>query len=102
MATNAEQRERLLSDMRAVMGDVEELLTLSKDQAGEGVARLRQRVQERLAQTKDHLAEMQVDAIGRVRAAGTAADDFVHDKPWPAIGLAAGIGMLVGLLIGRR
>ena len=35
-------------------------------------------------------------------AAGHAADDYVHEHPWKAIGAAAGVGMIIGLLIGRR
>jgi ElaB/YqjD/DUF883 family membrane-anchored ribosome-binding protein len=102
IATPAEQRQRLMEDLRAVIADAEALLALSKDQAGEGAAKLRERVQDRLVQARSHLAEFQDNAVERVRAAGVAADDFVHDKPWPSIGLAAGIGVLVGLLIGRR
>jgi ElaB/YqjD/DUF883 family membrane-anchored ribosome-binding protein len=40
--------------------------------------------------------------VARAKAAGHAADDYVHDHPWKAIGAAAGIGMIIGLLIGRR
>ncbi len=97
-----EQRGRLMEDLKAVIADAEELLSLSKDQAGEGAARLRERVQERLLRARDRLGDIQEDAFERARAAGLAADDFVHDKPWPAVGLAAGVGLLVGLLIARR
>jgi ElaB/YqjD/DUF883 family membrane-anchored ribosome-binding protein len=37
-----------------------------------------------------------------IRQAGHAADDFVHEKPWVSIGVAAGVGLIIGLLIGRR
>jgi ElaB/YqjD/DUF883 family membrane-anchored ribosome-binding protein len=97
-----EQRGRLMEDLKAVIADAEELLSLSKDQAGEGAARLRERVQERLLRARDRLGDIQADTFERARAAGLAADDFVHDKPWPAVGLAAGVGLLVGLLIARR
>ncbi len=36
------------------------------------------------------------------RAAANSGDAFVHEKPWAAIGVAAGVGLLIGLLIGRR
>jgi len=98
----ADSRDRLLEDLRAVIADAEELLTLSKDQAGEGAQRLRERVQERLLRARDRLGDIQEGAFERAKAAGVAADDFVHERPWPSIGLAAGVGLLVGLLIGRR
>ena len=56
----------------------------------------------RLQQAKDNLLQLQEAALARARAAGHAADDYVHDNPWTAVGTAAGIGLLVGLLIGRR
>jgi ElaB/YqjD/DUF883 family membrane-anchored ribosome-binding protein len=33
---------------------------------------------------------------------GRVADDYVHDNPWRSVGVAAGFGFIVGLLIGRR
>ena len=59
-------------------------------------------MQERLQQAKGRLHDLQDAAVARARAAGHAADDYVHEHPWKAIGAAAGIGMIVGLLIGRR
>ena len=48
------------------------------------------------------LLHLQETALARAKAAGHVADEYVHDNPWRAIGAAAGIGLLVGLLIGRR
>lgn len=98
----ADRRQRLVEDLKAVIADAEELLGLSATEAGEGAVRLRERVQERLAHVKEQLADAQDSALERARAAGRVADDFVHDRPWQALGAAAGIGLLLGLLIGRR
>jgi ElaB/YqjD/DUF883 family membrane-anchored ribosome-binding protein len=38
----------------------------------------------------------------RARAAMRATDEYVHDNPWQALGVAAGVGFLLGYLIGRR
>ena len=65
-------------------------------------AELRDRVQASLARARAGLADAQDAAISRARAAGRAADDYVHDNPWRSIGTAAGFGLLIGLLIGRR
>lgn len=98
----AAQKDRLMSDLRLVIADAEELLRLTADQAGHGVAEIRGRVEGRLQQAKAELASLQDAAIARAKAAGHAADEFVHENPWKAIGVAAGIGLVVGLLIGRR
>lgn len=97
-----EQRERLMSDLKAVITDAEELLSLTADQAGEGAVKLRERIQARLMAAREQLLDAQHSAMAHAKAAGQAADHYVHDKPWQAIGIAAAVGIVVGLLIGRR
>jgi ElaB/YqjD/DUF883 family membrane-anchored ribosome-binding protein len=40
--------------------------------------------------------------MDQARDAARATDDYVHDNPWQAIGVAAAVGFLVGLVISRR
>lgn len=96
------QKDKLMADLRIVIADAEELLRLGAEQTGAGVAEWRGRVEARLAQAKASLAELQQSAVAKAKAVGHAADDYVHENPWKAIGAAAGIGLVVGLLIGRR
>jgi ElaB/YqjD/DUF883 family membrane-anchored ribosome-binding protein len=96
------QTDKLMADLRLVVADAEELLRTTAGQAGEGAAELRAKVQASLARARDSLAQAQDAAIAKARAAGRAADDYVHENPWRSIGVAAGFGLLVGLLIGRR
>lgn len=98
----AAQTDKLMADLRLVVSDAEELLRSTADNAGAGAAELRDRVQASLARARAGLADAQDAAISRARAAGRAADDYVHDNPWRSIGIAAGFGLVVGLLIGRR
>ena len=96
------QKDKLLSDLRVVIADAEQLLRMTADQAGEIAAEVRSRVQARMNQAKADLVHLQEVAIVKAKAAGHAADEFVHENPWKAIGIAAGAGMLLGLLISRR
>ena len=96
------QRDKLMADLRLVIADTEELLRITAGQTGEQAKELRNRMQARLEQAKAGLAHMQDVAVARAKAAGHAADEYVHDNPWKAIGAAAGIGLIAGLLIGRR
>jgi ElaB/YqjD/DUF883 family membrane-anchored ribosome-binding protein len=96
------QKDKLMSDLRLVIADAEELLRLTADQAGEGTAELRGRVQGRLQQAKAELTHIQDMAVAKVKAAGLASDEFIHENPWRSIGVAAGVGLVIGLLIGRR
>ena len=96
------QREKLVTDLRNVIHDAEDLLKMSAGEVGAEAVATRERVRLRLVQAKDSLMQLQETAVERAKAAGRKADDYVHDHPWPSIGIAAGVGVLVGLLIGRR
>lgn len=96
------QKDKLMADLRVVISDAEELLRLGAEQTGASAVEWRARVEARLAKAKISLTDLQETAVAKVKAAGHAADDFVHDSPWKAIGAAAGMGLVIGLLIGRR
>ena len=95
-------RDKLMADLRVVVADAEELLKLTAGELSEGTAGLRQRLQERITQARQKLVELQASATESVKAAGQAADDYVHEHPWRAVGIGAGVGLVVGLLLGRR
>lgn len=96
------QRDKLMADLRLVIADTEELLRVTAGQAGDQAKELRGRMQVRLDEAKASLLHLQDVAVKKVQQAGHAADEFVHENPWKAIGAAAGIGLIAGLLIGRR
>ncbi|GIX26776.1 DUF883 family protein [Pelomicrobium sp.] len=96
------QRDKLMADLKVVLADAEELLKLTASQAGERVSAARERVQASLEKAKVRLAELEGLAAERTRIAAKATDEFVHEHPWKAVGIAAGVGLIVGLLIGRR
>lgn len=98
----AAQADRLMSDLKVLIADAEALLKSSSGDVGEAVASARSRIEARLDDAKAHLLQLQQEAAQRAKAAGRAADDYVHEHPWQAVGMAAGIGLVVGLLIGRR
>ena len=100
--TSTVQKDRLMNDLRVVIADAEELMRTTAGEAGEGAAEARGRMLARLQSAKDNLVHLQDAAVAKAKAAGVAADDYVHGNPWRAIGAAAGVGLVVGLLIGRR
>lgn len=95
-------KDKLMNDLRVVINDAQELLKATADQAGEGAAEVRGQVQARMNQAKADLARLQESALARAKAAGHAADEFVHVNPWKSISMAAGVGIVVGLLASRR
>jgi|SRR5690242_90702 ElaB/YqjD/DUF883 family membrane-anchored ribosome-binding protein len=95
-------KDKLVADFKVVVADAEELLRATAGQAGDKLVEARGRIQDHLASAKASLAEAQAVVIDKAKAVGNSADDYVHDNPWRSVGIAAGVGLLVGLLIGRR
>jgi ElaB/YqjD/DUF883 family membrane-anchored ribosome-binding protein len=95
-------KEKLIDDLKVVAHDVEELLKATATQTGEKIAAARARAEESLRGAQRHLFEAGDEAAARTRAAADAADDYVRDNPWQAVGVAAGVAFIIGYLIGRR
>jgi len=94
--------QKLKQDLRAVVVDAEDLLKATASQTGERVDKIRAHAEESLRQARVRLEESG-EALGQqARAAALSVDDLAHRQPWAAAGIAAGIGLLVGLLISRR
>lgn len=103
MSTSAiDAQEQLVSDIKSAISDAEEMLEATAGQTGEKVATLRARIQERLRAARARLVEAEEALLEKSRAAARATDAYVHESPWTAIGVAAGIGFVVGLALGRR
>ena len=94
--------EKLVSDFKAVVADTEELLRLTADQTGDKAVEVRARLREKLAGAKVKLQELEAAVIEKTKAAARATDEYVHENPWKAVGVAAGAGFLLGLLPNRR
>jgi ElaB/YqjD/DUF883 family membrane-anchored ribosome-binding protein len=103
MSNNTDiSREKLASDLRVVIADAEELLRATAGQMGEKAVIARERIQESLRVAKDKLARAEDVVIDKTKAAARATDDYVHDHPWGAVGIAAAVGLVIGMLISRR
>ena len=98
----ADQNHRLVNDLRVVISDAEELLRCTAGDVSVGASEMRSRIQASLQQAKANVLQLQEAAVAKAKAAGVAADDYVHESPWKAIGAAACVGLALGVLIGRR
>ena len=95
-------KERVIRDFKAVVVDTEELLKATANQTGERITAARAHMEESLAATKKQLADLEENVIEKTKAAAQATDQLVHENPWQAIGIAAVVGFLLGMLITRR
>jgi ElaB/YqjD/DUF883 family membrane-anchored ribosome-binding protein len=99
---NTVSSHQLTADLKAVVNDAEALLKATAGDAGAKLSGVRDRLEESLKVTRARLAEMEDAVIAQTRAAAKATDQYVHENPWPSIGIAAAAGLVLGVLIGRR
>jgi ElaB/YqjD/DUF883 family membrane-anchored ribosome-binding protein len=95
-------KEKLAEDLRIVISDAEELLRITAGQAGEKFAATRQKMQDSLQRARAELTEVEEVLVDQGKKAARVADEYVHSNPWQSVGIAAGIGVIIGLLISRR
>jgi len=95
-------KEKLVADLKIVIADAEELLRATAAQAGEKVSAARERIQASLATAKVKLTEAERALLEKTKLAAKATDQYVHENPWRAVGIAAVAGLVLGVLISRR
>ena len=94
--------DKLLSDLQTVIEDAEALLQATASQTGEKIEAVRSRARASVQQARERLSEVRKTAAEQARQAAESADEYVYKNPWQAVGIAAGIGLLLGVLINRR
>jgi len=92
----------LMDDLRTVVQDTEVLLRATEGQIGEKADDARRRVQAALESARTRLKAMQGSAAEVSDEAVKATEAYVRENPWQAVGIAAGVGLVLGLLISRR
>jgi ElaB/YqjD/DUF883 family membrane-anchored ribosome-binding protein len=101
-APNEVTTDQLLADLKTVMDDAEALLRATSSQTGEKIQEVRARAEESLRQAKARLSSIEDEALRRAREVADATDEYVRENPWQSVGIAAGVGLLLGLLLARR
>lgn len=99
--THSVNKNVLIEDTKLLLSDAQEILLLIADQTSESVTDLRFRLEDKITKYKKDLARLQDAAVAKVTEVGRATDDYVHHEPWKAIGIAAGIAFVVGVLLCR-
>jgi ElaB/YqjD/DUF883 family membrane-anchored ribosome-binding protein len=94
--------DQLVDDLTAVIRDAENLLRATAAQTGDKVQEIRARAEESVRQAKERLAGIEDEALRHARVLAGEADEYVRGNPWQAVGIAAGIGLVLGVLMMRR
>lgn len=94
--------DQLIGEFKALMADAEALIQATEGHADGAIGSIRSRALETIAGAKESLSGIEGQLADKAKAAAASADDFVHRNPWEAVGVAAGLGLLIGLFIRRR
>lgn len=95
-------QEILMADFQALVSDTERLLEHTATLAGDQADELREQIHDSLLKARETLQLTEDSLRQRGQAAVTAAEDYVQSNPWQSVGIAAGVGFLIGLLATRR
>lgn len=93
-------KQQLLNDFNAVVSETENLLKSLANEGGERAQALRTKLEQSLRSAKDKLIDLEEVVVAKTRAAARSTDEYVHDNPWKSVGIAAAIGLVIGIALG--
>ena len=94
--------DQIEADVRKAVSGAEDMLTQAASATGDKAAELRTQALNQLKALRERMNDAQEAALRQSKAAARATDEYVHENPWRSILAAASVGVVVGLLIGRR
>ncbi|CAB3771242.1 DUF883 family protein [Paraburkholderia humisilvae] len=94
-------KQKIVEDLSVLLTDSEEMLRLATALPGEGVDALRERLRAHVDTLRAALADAQVAAQRGYRSVTVQTERYVRHNPWQALGAAAGVGFLLGVLVAR-
>ncbi len=94
--------EDFIDSVKESLDDAEKLLREAASSTGDKATELRENAMLALRRTRETLYDTQDALLERGRRAARVTDDYVHDNPWQAIGMAGLAGVMIGALICRR
>jgi ElaB/YqjD/DUF883 family membrane-anchored ribosome-binding protein len=94
--------DALVDEFRALIGSMEDVISAAAGSSGEKLTELKDQAEANLMKAKATLGNIERHAAGKARKIAADSDDYVHESPWTAVGFAAAIGLLLGVLIVRK
>ena len=95
-------RERVLTDLKTLARDSEDLLKATAGDLSEKAKEARTRLSSALARARATCNELQGQGVAAAKAAAANTDQAIREHPYESIGIAFGVGLLIGVLVGRR
>ncbi len=98
MSATKLNREKLITNLKRVATECEELLKATAGAVGDKAHEVRQRLSEALATAKRNCRELEEKAVEGAKA----TDKVIREHPYQPLGIAFGVGLLIGVLVTRK
>lgn len=95
-------KEKLIEDFHSVISDTEELMRSVSSEGGGKAQALREKIDQNLKHAKEYLQDFEESVVDKSRVAARITDEYVHENAWRTVGLAIGVGVVIGLLLRNR
>jgi ElaB/YqjD/DUF883 family membrane-anchored ribosome-binding protein len=92
----------LAREFHNFVADVEDLIKSTTQLTGEDLAKAKAKLNARVSAARESMEEMGETIANRTRKTAADANNYVHEKPWNAVGASAAVGFLLGYLLSRR
>jgi ElaB/YqjD/DUF883 family membrane-anchored ribosome-binding protein len=96
--TAVEGNQRLASELKGAMSEAEEALRSTGNQTSDKASEIRSRLAAALESAKVTCQRLEEKSL----AAAKATDRVIRDHPYESIGVAFGVGLLIGVLVARK
>jgi ElaB/YqjD/DUF883 family membrane-anchored ribosome-binding protein len=96
------RHEETMAQLSRTVAQAEDLLRALGDESGVAIDAMRARVAATLRDARTRLSGRAEQARNIASNTMTQADRFVHENPWRAVAIGAGIGVLVAMLMSSR
>lgn len=100
--TNSNHQSGVSREFHNFIADMEDLVKATSNLTGEDLVKAKAKISERVDAAKESITEMGESIAHRVGKGATITNQYVHEKPWNAIGVTAVVGLLLGYLLARR
>ncbi|HEU0010100.1 MAG TPA: DUF883 family protein [Verrucomicrobiae bacterium] len=95
-------RQRVMADLKSLVRDSEDLLKATAGDVSEKAKEVRTRISSALERAKETCEQLQEQTADTARAAAKKADTAIRTHPYESIGVAFGVGLLIGVLVTRK
>jgi ElaB/YqjD/DUF883 family membrane-anchored ribosome-binding protein len=102
MTTINEGADAARDEIDEFVDEMIDLLSGARDRGKEDLTDLRATLQGRAQRLKEGALKGQADLRAAAESAAARADEYAHENPWQAIAAAGAVGIVLGMLLGRR